>query len=301
MKFRPCIDLHAGQVKQIIGSSISDLDVTEGDSSTLVTTNFATTKPASEYSKLYARDKLTGGHVIMLGPNNDNAAIQALSAYPRGLQVGGGITAANAKTWLEHGASHVIVTSYVFNNGTVDMDKLKHLVSVVGGKEKLVLDLSCRRKSKSSSPSSSLTKNGDTHKSSDDAESSSNNNNNNDDDEDDDPYYVVTDRWQTYTNVRVNCTTLTELGNYCAEFLVHGVENEGKRCGILEDLVVLLGKYSPVPVTYAGGVNSIKDLDRVKNLGGGRVDLTIGSALDCFGGDIAYDDVVAWHRREYPE
>lgn len=307
MHFRPCIDLHAGQVKQIIGSSISDLTDNEGSSgsSTLVTTNFSTTKPASEYASMYARDKLTGGHVIMLGPNNDDAAIQALAAYPGGLQVGGGITAANAKVWLDRGASHVIVTSYVFDNCIVDMDKLKHLVQVVGGKDKLVLDLSCRRKPKlPSSSSSSLTNNQKKcrHVESSSNNNNSNNNNNNDDDndEDDDPYYVVTDRWQTYTNVRVNRTTLVELGNYCAEFLIHGVENEGKRCGILEDLVVLLGKYSPVPVTYAGGVNSIQDLDRVKYLGNGRVDLTIGSALDCFGGDIAYDDVVAWHRKENP-
>jgi phosphoribosylformimino-5-aminoimidazole carboxamide ribotide isomerase len=212
--------------------------------------------------------------------------------------VGGGITAANAERWLERGASHVIVTSYVFNNGIVDVDKLKHLVEVVGGKERLVLDLSCRRKPNPSSSSPSSTNNA--RKSSDATESNHINSNNDDDDDDDDPYYVVTDRWQTYTNVRVNRTTLLELGTYCSEFLVHGVENEGKRCGILEDLVVLLGRYSPVPVTYAGGVNSIEDLDRVKYLGNGRVDLTIGSALDCFGGDISYDDVVAWHRRENP-
>ena len=298
MKFRPCIDLHAGRVKQIIGSSISD--ISEGGSSTLVTENFTTTKPASEYASMYARDGLTGGHVIMLGPNNDDAAMRALAAHPGGLQVGGGITADNAERWLERGASHVIVTSYAFNNGIVDMDKLKHLVKVVGGKERLVLDLSCRRKP---NPSSSSSSTNDARKScyaTESIHSNSRSNNDDDDDDDDDPYYVVTDRWQTYTNVRVNRKTLVELGNYCSEFLVHGVENEGKRCGILEDLVVLLGRYSPVPVTYAGGVNSIEDLDRVKYLGNGRVDLTIGSALDCFGGDISYDDVVAWHRRENP-
>ena len=293
MKFRPCIDLHAGRVKQIIGSSISDISE-GGSSTTLVQENFATTKPASEYASMYARDGLTGGHVIMLGPDNENAAMTALAAYPGGLQVGGGITAANAKQWLEHGASHVIVTSHVFNNGIVDVDKLKHLVEVVGGKERLVLDLSCRRKPNSSSSTNNARKSCDT------TEGNANGNNNDDDEDEDDPYYVVTDRWQTYTNVRVNRKTLVELGTYCSEFLVHGVENEGKRCGILEDLVVLLGRYSPVPVTYAGGVNSIEDLDRVKYLGNGRVDLTIGSALDCFGGDISYDDVVAWHRRETP-
>ena len=285
--------MHAGRVKQIIGSSISDISE-GGSSTTLVQENFATTKPASEYASMYARDGLTGGHVIMLGPDNENAAMTALAAYPGGLQVGGGITAANAKQWLERGASHVIVTSYVFNNGNVDMDKLKHLVQVVGGKERLVLDLSCRRKPNSSSSTNNARKSCDT------TEGNANGNNNDDDEDEDDPYYVVTDRWQTYTNVRVNRKTLVELGTYCSEFLVHGVENEGKRCGILEDLVVLLGTHSPVPVTYAGGVNCIEDLDRVKYLGNGRVDLTIGSALDCFGGDIAYDDVVAWHRRENP-
>jgi phosphoribosylformimino-5-aminoimidazole carboxamide ribotide isomerase len=175
--------------------------------------------------------------------------------------------------WLDGGASHVIVTSYVFREGKIDYDRLNELVDGVG-RDRLVLDLSCRRR-----PVDTTT---------------------DDDDVDPGPYYVVTDRWQKYTNVEVNEGTLRELGSYCSEFLVHGVENEGKRCGILEDLVILLGKHSPVPVTYAGGVRGIDDLDRVKELGMGRVDLTIGSALDCFGGEIGYDDVVAWHARENP-
>jgi phosphoribosylformimino-5-aminoimidazole carboxamide ribotide isomerase len=187
----------------------------------------------------------------------------ALAAYPDGLQIGGGVTNENALEWISAGASHVIVTSFVFHNGQIDFDRLNSLVQLIG-KDKLVLDLSCRRKL------------GDTNG----------------------DYYVVTDRWQTYTDVAVNESTLQMLGSYCSEFLVHGVENEGKRCGILEDLVVLLGKYSPVPVTYAGGVQSMQDLDRVKELGLGKVDLTIGSALDCFGGDISYNDVVAWHKKE---
>ena len=190
-------------------------------------------------------------------------AKSALAAYPQGLQIGGGITSSNASEWLSYGASHVIVTSFVFHNGQIDFDRLNQLVQQIG-KDRLVLDLSCRRKAGDKTG----------------------------------PYYVVTDRWQTYTDVAVNEETLKMLGSYCAEFLVHGVENEGKRCGILEDLVQLLGKYSPVPVTYAGGVQGLEDLDRVKILGNGNVDLTIGSALDCFGGDIKYDDVVAWHKRE---
>lgn len=202
----------------------------------------------------------------MLGSGNQDAAKSALSAYPNGLQIGGGITSSNAQEWIEYGASHVIVTSFVFHNGAIDWERLNSLVSLIG-KEKLVLDLSCRRQVG---------------------------------DDGSGPYYVVTDRWQTFTNVEVNETTLAKLGNYCSEFLVHGVENEGKRCGILEDLVELLGKYATVPVTYAGGVKGMDDLERVKVLGGGKVDLTIGSALDCFGGDIKYDDVVAWHKKENP-
>lgn len=150
----------------------------------------------------------------------------------------------------------------MFREGTIDLERLEKLVHVVGGKERLVLDLSCRKKAK------------------------------------DGPYYVVTDRWQNYTNYPVTTDTLTFLSKYCDEFLVHGVEVEGKQCGILEDLVVLLGESSPVPVTYAGGVRSLEDMELVKKLGKGKVDLTIGSALDCFGGTLSYDSVVAWHKQE---
>ena len=190
-------------------------------------------------------------------------AKSAMAAYPGGLQVGGGIKTDNAKEWLDAGASHVIVTSFVFHNGQIDMERLSKLVEITG-KDRLVLDLSCRRKP----------------------------------DDPTGPYYVVTDRWQTYTDVVVDKSTLELLSQYCDEFLVHGVENEGKRCGILEDLVVLLGDHSPIAVTYAGGVKDVSDLDRVKELGKGKVDLTIGSALDCFGGSIPYDDVIEWHKKE---
>ena len=257
MKFRPCIDLHNGQVKQIVGSTLTDTD-TETPAE-----NFATDRPAADYAEMYQRDKLKGGHVIKLGPGNDDAAKAALNAYPKGLQIGGGINDENALEWLDAGASHVIVTSHVFNDGKINYERLSKLVEIVG-KERLVLDLSCRRK-----PS-----------------------------EPDGPYYVVTDRWQKYTEMPVNEHTLKDLGEYCSEFLVHGVEVEGKRCGILEDLVVLLGKYSPVSVTYAGGARSIDDMERVLALGEGKVDLTIGSALDCFGGSLKYDDVVMWHNEQ---
>lgn len=256
MKFRPCIDLHNGKVKQIVGSTLKDV----GGTNETPAENFATDKPASEYAEMYQRDKLPGGHVIKLGPGNDEAAMSALKAYPNGLQIGGGINDTNAKRWLDAGASHVIVTSYVFREGKIDYDRLNKLVGIVGT-ERLVLDLSCRRKPEDPTG----------------------------------PYYVVTDRWQKYTDLPVNEKTLGELASYCDEFLVHGVEVEGKRCGILEDLVTLLGEYSPVPVTYAGGVRSTHDMDNVLTLGGGKVDLTIGSALDCFGGTLKYDDVVTWH------
>merc|ERR1740136_272177 len=243
MKFRPCIDLHSGQVKQIVGSTLTD-DATGSDDATNATTNatttttttkddehdsddketklatnFETDRPASSYAELYRRDGLTGGHVIMLGPGNDDAAKSALAAYPGGLQVGGGINTSNAKEWLDAGASHVIVTSYVFRNGTIDFDRLAALVEITG-KDRLVLDLSCRRKPRSPAGTTAG---------------------------------VVTDRWQNYTDVPVSSDTLLDLSRYCDEFLVHGVENEGKRCGILEDLVVLLGEHSPISVTYAGG------------------------------------------------
>lgn len=258
MKFRPCIDLHNGQVKQIVGSTLTD----ETESSSL-NTNFETDRPAADYAKMYERDQLQGGHVIMLGPGNDEAATAALQAYPNGLQVGGGVTDTNALHWLQAGASHVIVTSFVFSNGQIHMERLKKLVEICG-KDRLVLDLSCRRKP----------------------------------DADDNDYYVVTNRWQTFTDYKVTQENLKELANYCDEFLVHGVDVEGKQCGILEDLVELLGDHSPIPVTYAGGVRSLEDMELVRKLGKDRVDATIGSALDCFGGSLKYEDVVAWHKAQ---
>jgi phosphoribosylformimino-5-aminoimidazole carboxamide ribotide isomerase len=258
MKFRPCIDLHNGQVKQIVGSTLND----EKESPSL-NTNFETDKPSQEYAKMYDNDKLLGGHVIMLGPGNKDAAKSALQAYPQGLQVGGGINDGNAKEWLEAGASHVIVTSHVFSNGQIHMERLKRLVEICGT-DRLVLDLSCRRK-----PGEET---GD--------------------------YYVVTNKWQSFTDYKVNPDNLKELASYCDEFLIHGVDVEGKQCGILEDLVVLLGEHSPIPATYAGGVRSIQDLELVKRLGKDRVDATVGSALDCFGGNLNYDEVVAWHQTQ---
>ncbi|KAI3782415.1 hypothetical protein L2E82_12460 [Cichorium intybus] len=257
VKFRPCIDIHKGKVKQIVGSTLSD---SKESGSTLVT-NFESDKSAAEYATLYKEDGLQGGHVIMLGadPLSNKSAIEALHAYPGGLQVGGGINSGNALSYIEEGASHIIITSYVFNNGKMDIERLKGLVDLVG-KERIVLDLSCRKK--------------------------------------DGRYAIVTDRWQKFSEVYLDETTLKFLSTYADEFLVHGVDVEGKKLGIDEELVTLLGRHSPIPVTYAGGVTVMEDLERIKMAGMGRVDVTVGSALDIFGGDLAYKDVVAWHSRQ---
>jgi len=254
MKFRPCIDLHQGRVKQIVGSSLSDTQ--QGR----LTTNFASDQPASHYAEMYKHDGLFGGHVIMLGPGNEAAATEALQAFPGGLQLGGGITAANAAHWLDLGASVVIVTSAVFKDGAVHEDRLKELVRAVG-KDRLVLDLSCRKKG--------------------------------------DAYYIVTDRWQKFTQVTVSEESLGYFADHCCEFLIHAVDVEGKCAGIEEDLTALLGRFSPIPTTYAGGVKNLADLYRVKELGNNRLDATIGSALDIFGGTgVTYAEAVAFNRQE---
>jgi len=251
MRFRPCIDLKDGRVVQIVGGTLRD-EAPEG-----TVTNFQTDRSPADFARMYKADGLAGGHVIALGPGNDAARDMALAAFPGGLQAGGGITPENAGTVLEAGASHVIVTSYVFREGRLDRERLDALVAAVG-RERLVLDLSCRKR--------------------------------------DGGFWVVTDRWQNFTEVRVEPATLGRLAEHCDEFLVHGVDVEGRRLGIEADLVALLGNSSPIPVTYAGGAKSLADLDRVKKLGRGRVDLTIGSALDIFGGAVPYRDVVAWQR-----
>lgn len=254
MLFRPCIDLRNGCVTQIVGSTLT------GDGGGAPLVNFTSTQPSSVYAAMYRRDGLTGGHVIMLGPGNEAAAATALAAYPGGLQVGGGITPENGPYWLEQGAAAVIVTSYVFRDGQVREDRLRAMVEAVG-RERLVLDLSCRRRG--------------------------------------DCYYVVTDRWQKFTEVAITPATLEYFSRFCAEFLVHGVDVEGKCAGIADDLVRDLGQWSPLATTYAGGVRSLDDLLRVKELGRGRLDATIGSALDIFGGaGITYAEAVAFNQRE---
>jgi phosphoribosylformimino-5-aminoimidazole carboxamide ribotide isomerase len=249
--FRPCIDLHEGKVKQIVGGTL-------GDAPGQLRTNFISDRPASWFAELYQRDALTGGHVIMLGAGNEDAARSALRAFPGGMHVGGGIRADNARAWLEAGASHVIVTSWVFRDGHLDEQRLAELVKTIG-RNRLVLDLSCRRRGED--------------------------------------YFVVTDRWQKFTDLKIARETLQSLAHSCAEFLVHAVDVEGLCRGVDGELVSRLGEWTPIPATYAGGASSLADLETVTRLGQGKVDLTIGSALDIFGGTgVRYEDVVAFNR-----
>ena len=249
--FRPCIDLRQGKVVQIVGGTLTDLG-------TATQTNVESDKPPAWFAERYREDGLLGGHVIALGPGNEVAAREALAAWPGGLQYGGGVTAENAEGWLQAGASHVIVTSWVFNHGRLDEERLAQLVSRVG-RERLVLDLSCRKR--------------------------------------DGLYWVVTDRWQHFTNLMVNETTCRALASSCAEFLVHAVDVEGLCGGIDGDLVANLARWSPIAATYAGGAKSLADLHDVQQLGRGRIHLTIGSALDIFGGSgVRYEDCVAFNK-----
>jgi phosphoribosylformimino-5-aminoimidazole carboxamide ribotide isomerase len=250
--FRPCIDLHEGKVKQIVGGTL-------GAEPERLQTNFVSDRPAAWYAERYRRDGLKGGHVILLGARNDREARGALQAYPGGLQIGGGVNLDNARPWLDAGASHVIVTSWVFRGGQVDWERLSQLAGAIG-KGRLVLDLSCRWRSND--------------------------------------YFVVTDRWQKFTALAISRENLEKLAAWCAEFLVHAVDVEGQCRGIDQELVFRLGQWSPIPTTYAGGASSLADLETVTRLGQGRIDLTIGSALDIFGGSgVRYEDVVAFNNR----
>ena len=252
MKFRPCIDIHNGKVKQIVGGSLKD----EGNQSI---TNFASEYGAEFYAEKYKKDGLKGGHIILLNPKTSEyyeatkaQVLKALGAYPNGLQIGGGITAENAKEYIEAGASHVIVTSYVFQDGEVNWSNMERLVDEVG-KEHVVLDLSCRKK--------------------------------------DGDYYIVTNRWQTFTNVKINKEILNRFSKYCDEFLVHGVDVEGKSSGVELELVKLLAHWNGIPITYAGGIGSLEDLEEFKRTCNEKLDFTIGSALDLFGGKVPYEIV----------
>ena len=253
MRFRPCIDIHNGKVKQIIGSSLRDRDDFANE-------NFATEKGADYYARMYRQLGLSGGHIILLNPEGSpyyemtrDQAVSALSATPGLLQIGGGITHENAPGFIESGASHVIVTSFVFKNGRINRTNLKKLVKAVG-KERIVLDLSCKKR--------------------------------------DDDYYIVTDRWQKYTDVRLSPETMDELAGSCDEFLVHAADVEGRQNGIEENVARSLGDWGKRPVTYAGGVRSLSDIKLLKELGRDKLDVTVGSALEIFGGKLAIEDVI---------
>lgn len=253
MNFRPCIDIHEGAVKQIVGGSLQD-------HSENTKINFVSRQDAAFYARFYKSYHLTGGHIILLTPPGNpyyektkQEALNALKVFPGGLQVGGGITSENAALFLDAGASHVIVTSYVFKNGQIFYDNLRKLLHEVG-KDRVVLDLSCRKKN--------------------------------------DCYYIVTDRWQKYTDVVLTTETMHELAEYCDEFLIHAVDVEGKASGIETGLVRMLGKFDEIPVTYAGGIHCLDDIDLLKKLGNNHIDATIGSALDLFGGTMDFQTVL---------
>jgi len=246
--FRPCIDLHQGQVKQIVGGSLNDQGAD---------TNFVSQYDAAHYAALYRQHNLTGGHVIALGPGNQEEVLKALTAWPEGLQFGGGVNIENAASYLQAGASHVIVTSWLFEGERFSWERLEKIKQEIGA-DRLVLDLSCRR-----------TESG---------------------------WNIATNRWQTVTETAVDEATLKALGEHCAEFLIHAADVEGLQGGIDQELVKLLGEHCTVPVTYAGGARSLDDLKLVDKLSDGRVDLTIGSALDIFGGaGVTLQECIDWN------
>ena len=253
MKFRPCIDIHNGKVKQIVGGSLKDTGNQAEE-------NFVSQQDGAFYASLYRENNLKGGHIILLNHAGSEyfeatrqQAFLALGAYPGGLQLGGGVNPENGAGYLEAGASHVIVTSYVFRDGHISWENLEKMVKAVG-KEHLVLDLSCRRK--------------------------------------ENQYFVVTDRWQKFTEEPVTLSLMEKLGGYCDEFLIHAVDVEGKASGVEVPLAQLLGEYKGHPVTYAGGVGSLEDIRTLKKASGGKVDVTVGSALDLFGGTIPFKSLL---------
>lgn len=259
MKFRPCIDIHNGKVKQIVGSSLKE----EGSISTS-NDNFVSQKDADYYARLYKEKGLCGGHVILLNKPGDDLfhetkrqALLALLAYPGGLQIGGGINDENAREYLQAGASHVIVTSYVFSDGIINMDRLKR-ISNIAGKDKLVLDLSVKVQP--------------------------------------DGYHIATDRWQKVSDERLDEELMERLSGYCDEFLIHATDVEGKKNGVDESLLEILSKWNKLPITYAGGIKGIEDIDIIYQSGRGYIDYTIGSALDIFGGNIPLEEVCAYGR-----
>ncbi|QRG39406.1 phosphoribosylformimino-5-aminoimidazole carboxamide ribotide isomerase [Candidozyma auris] len=272
-KFRGCIDIHAGQVKQIVGGTLTKDDVSPTDKAQ---ENFVSTKPSSYYAQLYREHNVEGCHVIKLGTNpaNNEAAQLALETWPNHLQVGGGITIDNADAWLNMGASHVIVTSWLFTKNThdewnLDMERLIKISNKIG-KENLVVDLSCRRVIG---------------------------------DDDEISWFVATNKWQTITKCKLSSELLDMLSEFCDEFLIHAADVEGLCKGIDAELVENLGEWCPRgyegKITYAGGAKSASDLALVEQLSRGKVDLTYGSSLDVFGGELVkLSEVLEWNERK---
>ena len=253
MDFRPCIDIHNGKVKQIVGSSLTDKNDYAKE-------NFVSDKDASYFAKLYKDNNLFGGHIIILNHKTSSyyeedkkQTINALKTFPNGLMVGGGINLSNAKEFINYGASHVVVTSFAFSDGNINLNNIKELVSIIG-KEKLVLDLSCRFKN--------------------------------------DGYYIMTDRWQKFTNIKINEENINFLSSFCDEFMIHAIDSEGKNSGIEENLIKELSLYSSNKITYAGGISSLEDIKKIKYISNGKMDITIGSSLDIFGGKLNFYDVI---------
>ncbi|MDB6077370.1 MAG: phosphoribosylformimino-5-aminoimidazole carboxamide ribotide isomerase [Akkermansiaceae bacterium] len=252
-KFRPCIDLHEGKVKQIVGGTLSDHGPGPRE-------NFVSPDGAGDFAGRFRADRLTGGHIIKLGPGNDEAAKDALAAWPGGMQLGGGIHAGNAAQWLAAGASHIIITSSLFDSFYHFSDSNLASIVAAAGSDRIVIDLSCRRTA--------------------------------------DGWTVAMNRWQTLTDLHITPAVLDRLAPHCAEFLIHAADVEGLCRGIDGDLVKVLGDWGGCPITYAGGAASMADVEKVQELSGGKVDVTVGSALDLFGGSgIPYDTLVAWNRR----
>lgn len=248
MKFRPCIDLHGGKVKQIVGGTYNESGAKE---------NFVSEKSSDYYANLYKQSGLTGGHLISIGKGNQEEIKKALTAYPKGLQVGGGVNLDNALDYIELGATHVIVTSFIFSDGQFKFDNLKAISALVG-KSRLVVDLSCRKK------------NG--------------------------KYYVVTDRWEKFTEFELNQDNIDLLVHYCDEFLIHAVDVEGQCNGINEEIVKLMSDLVSIPCTYAGGIHSIEDIKLIDSIGHGKIDFTVGSAVDVFDGHLNYEELATTYK-----
>ncbi len=254
MEFRPCIDIHDGAVKQIVGSTLSDATGKAAE-------NFVSEKDPAYYADLFRKYGLTGGHVIILNragtpeyEASKAAALAAARAWPSAFQIGGGMSPENAASFIEAGAGAVIVTSYLFDRGDFSENRLSAMTDAVGA-DHLVIDLSAREEA-------------------------------------DGAWHVVIDRWQTVTDFILTPDIIEELSSSCVEFLIHGTAVEGKKAGIDEGLVELLGQCTGKPVTYAGGIRSLEDIERIRTLGRGRVNFTVGSALDIYGGDLSFEEVV---------